>query len=234
MKRIDVLTLFPELFGAFLVEGLLGKAVREQRLEIALVDFRKYGLGRHRSVDDLPYGGGAGMLLRPEPIFSAVREREQRHREEGRKIWKVLLTPQGEPFNQALAGELADREEALLFICGRYEGFDERVREGATDQEISLGDFVCLGGEVGAMAMIEAIARLLPGVLGNPQSSMDESFTHGRLEYPQYTRPPDFEGMRVPDVLLSGHHGEIARWRSEKAEKRTALRRPDLTAGKNA
>lgn len=228
MKRIDVLTLFPELFGPFLAGGLIGRGMREGLLAIEAVNFRTHGLGRHRTVDDDPYGGGAGMLLRPEPLFAAVREREALHHEAGRGIWRILLTPQGRRFTQARAVELAGREEALLFICGRYEGFDERVREGLADEEISLGDFVCQGGETVAMVIIEAIARLVPGVMGNPDSEAEESFCDGGLEYPQYTRPAEFEGMRVPDVLLSGHHEAIRRWRKEQAEKRTAERRPDL------
>ncbi len=234
MKPIDVLTLFPQLFGPFLAEGLIGRAVREGLLAIEPVNFREHGLGRHRAVDDEPYGGGAGMVLRPEPLFAAVREREALHREAGRGIWRILLTPQGRPFTQARARELAGRDEALLLICGRYEGFDERIRDELADEEISLGDFVCQGGEAVAMVVIEALARLVPGVLGNPDSEMEESFSGGGLEYPQYTRPAEFEGMRVPEVLLSGHHEAIRRWRKEQAEKRTKARRPDLVPRKRA
>lgn len=234
MKSIDVLTLFPELFEPFLRVGLIGRAVREKLLEVTPVNFREHGLGRHRAVDDEPYGGGAGMVLRPEPLFAAARQREAAHRKAGRGVWRILLTPQGRPFTQALAQALADREQALLLICGRYEGFDERIREGLADEEISLGDFVCQGGEAVAMVIIEAVSRLLPGVLGNPDSGKEESFTGGWLEYPQYTRPPEFEGMRVPEVLLSGHHEAIRRWRKEQAEKRTAARRPDLVPRKRA
>ena len=234
MKRIDVLTLFPELFAPFLAEGLIGRAVREELLQITPVDFRPYGLGRHRAVDGEPYGGGAGMVLRPEPVFKAVRERETAHAAAGQGSWKVLLTPQGAPFDQAAARTLAEREDTLLLICGRYEGFDERIREGCADQELSLGDFVSLGGETVAMVMIEVIARLVPGVLGNPDSGREESFEEGWLEYPQYTRPPLFEGKAVPEVLLSGDHAAIARWRRQEAEKRTAERRPDLIPRKRA
>lgn len=226
-KRIDVLTLFPELFGPFLREGLLGRAVENGLLAVELVNFRQYGLGRHQQVDDAPYGGGAGMVLRPEPLFAAVRARREHHAFQGRAAHVVLLTPQGKPFRQADAARLAAQAAALILVCGRYEGFDERVRTLA-DEELSVGDFVCLGGEVPAMAVIEAVLRLLPGVLGNPASSAEESFSAGRLEYPQYTRPPEFEGLRVPEVLLSGHHAEIARWREEQARRRTAERRPDL------
>jgi tRNA (guanine37-N1)-methyltransferase len=230
MKRFEVLTLFPRLFGPFLDEGLMGKAIRAGLLEVSLVDLRAYGLGRHRQVDDVPYGGGAGMVLRPEPVFAAVRARRALHEAEGRHTWTVLLTPQGRPFRQSAAAALAARDEAILIVCGRYEGFDERIRVGLADEEVSLGDFVCLGGEAPAMVMLETIVRLLPGVLGNPASSEEESFAQGLLEYPHYTRPPEFAGLRVPEVLLSGHHGEIARWRLEQARLRTAQRRPDLDA----
>jgi len=231
MKRLDVVTLFPGLITPFLEEGLIAKGVREGLLEITPVNFREHGLGRHRSVDDVPYGGGAGMVLRPEPIYRTVREREAHHAKEGRTIRRILLTPQGRPFDQAKARELATAPEVLILICGRYEGFDERIRTGLADEEISLGDFVTLGGEVAALTMIEAVCRLVPGVLGNPDSSREESFADGKLEYPQYTRPPEFEGLQVPDVLLSGHHGEIERWRQEQAASRTAQRRPDLLKG---
>ncbi|HEX7928922.1 MAG TPA: tRNA (guanosine(37)-N1)-methyltransferase TrmD, partial [bacterium] len=227
--RMDVLTLFPELFGAFVTEGLMGRAVENGLLKVEVVNFRQWGLGRHKQVDDVPYGGGAGMVLRPEPLFAAVKARRAAHEAEGRKSHVVLLTPQGRPFQQAEAVALAERcsTEAVIWVCGRYEGFDERIRTLA-DEELSIGDFVCLGGEVPAMAMMEAVVRLLPGVLGNPESSQEESFAAGRLEYPQYTRPPEYEGMAVPEILLSGHHGEIARWRAAQAQDRTAKRRPDL------
>ena len=231
MKHLEVLTLFPGLIQPFLTEGLIAKAIGEGLLDITTVPLREHGLGKHRTVDDEPYGGGAGMVLRPEPVFNAVRQREQHHAAAGRKMRRIMLTPQGRPFDQATAHRLAETDEVLLLICGRYEGFDERIRNGLADEEISLGDFVTLGGEVAALAMIEAIARLVPGVLGNPDSAREESFSDGRLEYPQYTRPPEFEGMRVPEVLMSGNHGEIQRWRDQQASQRTAERRPDL-AGK--
>ena len=228
MKRIEVLTLFPQLLEPFAGEGLLGRAREAGALSIETVDLRGFGLGRHRAVDDVPYGGGAGMVIRPEPVFAAVAAREALHREQGRKLRRILLSPQGRPFSQALARDLAAREEVLLLICGRYEGFDERIRQAAVDEEISGGDYVCLGGEAVAMIVIEATARLIPGVLGNPRSMDEESFSGGALEYPQYTRPPEFAGMTVPEVLLSGNHGEIARWRREQALRRTNERRPDL------
>ncbi len=228
MKHIDVLTLFPGLFGPFLAEGVLGRALRAGRLAVELVNYREHGLGRHRVVDDVPYGGGAGMVLRPEPIFAAVRERTALHRGAGRPARTVLLTPQGRPLHQAKARELAASPDALLLVCGRYEGFDERIRQGLADEELSLGDFVLLGGEVAAMAVIECVARLLPGVLGNPASGTEESFAGARLEYPHYTRPAEFEGMRVPEVLFSGNHARINAWRAEQARRRTRERRPEL------
>ena len=227
MLRLDILTLFPQLFGPFLGEGLLGKAIREQHVAVHLCDFREYGLGKHKQVDDEPYGGGPGMVLRIEPIWQALHDREAHHRSEGRSVRKLLLTPQGNPFRQSTARELSQSEDALILICGRYEGFDERIRS-LVDEEISGGDFICFGGEVIAMTMIEAITRLLPGVLGNAESSTQESFSESRLEHPQYTRPSLFEGMAVPEVLLSGNHGQIAEWRRTQAQERTAQRRPDL------
>lgn len=234
MKRFEVLTLFPGLIAPFAKEGLIGKACASGLLAVEVIDYRAYGLGRHRAVDDVPYGGGAGMVLRPEPLFQAVRERSALNRSAGRRTRVVLLTPQGRRFEQQTARELAAREEVLLLICGRYEGFDERIRLALADDEISLGDFVLLGGEVGAMAVIEAVARLVPGVLGNPDSSAEESFAWGRLEYPHYTRPASYEGMDVPPVLLSGNHGEIRRWRNAQAHQRTRRRRPDLVADETA
>jgi tRNA (guanine37-N1)-methyltransferase len=228
LKHVDVLTLFPGLFEPFLAEGLLGRALRRGLLAVELVNFRDHGLGRHKVVDDVPYGGGAGMVLRPEPIFAAVRERAARHRQAGRPARTILLTPQGAPLRQERARALADSPEALLLLCGRYEGFDERIRAALVDEEISLGDFVLLGGEVAAMALIEAVARLIPGVLGNPASTADESFAGPGLEYPQYTRPAEFEGLCVPEVLSSGNHALIEAWRREQAWRRTAQRRPEL------
>ena len=228
MKRIDVLTLFPGLFEPFLAEGVLGRALRGGLLAVEPVNFRGHGLGRHKVVDDEPYGGGAGMVLRPEPLFAAVRERVAHHAAQGCRARTILLTPQGAPFDQDKARELAGGEAALLLVCGRYEGFDERIRERLADEELSLGDFVLLGGEVAAMAVIEAVARLIPGVLGNPDSSADESFAGPWLEYPHYTRPAEFEGMRVPEVLCSGNHAVIDAWRREQAQRRTRERRPEL------
>lgn len=228
MKRIDVLTLFPGLFGPFLGEGLLGRAIAGEKLEVTLVNFREQGLGKHRTVDGEPYGGGAGMVLRPEPVFTSVRERLALHAAAGRKPRVVCLTPQGKPFSQAMAREEAQSDDPLLLLCGRYEGFDERIRTALADGEWSVGDFVMLGGEIPAMAVIEAVARLIPGVLGNPDSVSEESFAAGRLEYPHYTRPVEFEGMRVPEVLQSGDHARIREWRDEQSLRRTRERRPEL------
>ena len=228
MKQFDVVTLFPELFGPFAKTGLLGKAIELGLVGLSTISLRAQGLGRWQRVDDSPYGGGAGMVLRPEPVYAAVRARQVEHAVMGQQARVVLLSPQGKRFDQARAREWALDAAPLLFICGRYEGFDERIRQGLVDEEASLGDFVSLGGEVVAMVMIESVARLLPGVLGNPASTEEESFAAGQLEYPQYTRPEEFEGQRVPEVLLSGDHARIAQWRQDEALRRTKERRPDL------
>lgn len=219
--RIDVVTLFPELFEAPLRTSLLGRAVGSGRLEIRVHDLRKHGLGRHRSVDDEPYGGGAGMVMRPEPIFTAVEEvsTPESH--------VVLLSPRGTRLDQRQVAHLAGRSH-LVLVCGRYEGVDERVAEHLADEEVSIGDYVLAGGELAALVVIEAVSRFLPGVLGNVESLASESHAGGLLEYPQYTRPAEFRGWKVPDVLLSGDHGAVARWRTEQAEALTRKRRPDL------
>ena len=229
MRRFEVLTLFPGLFGPFVAEGLIGRAHDQGLVAIEAIDLRPFGIGKHRAVDGEPYGGGAGMVMRPEPVYEAVRSRGAAA--ENETLRRILVTPQGRPFDQAKARELAGRPENLLFICGRYEGFDERIRALA-DEEISGGDYIALGGEVVAMAIIESVTRLIPGVLGNPRSIEEASFSGdglaGGLEYPQYTRPAEFEGMRVPEVLVSGNHEAIARWRKEQAALRTRQRRPEL------
>jgi tRNA (guanine37-N1)-methyltransferase len=219
--RIDVVTLFPELFDAPLRTSLLGKAVEAGRIEVSVRDLREHGLGRHRSVDDEPYGGGAGMVMRPEPIFAAVEAVE----EEGSHV--VLLSPRGARLDQAMASRLAGLDH-LILVCGRYEGVDQRVGDHLVDEEVSIGDYVLAGGEVAALVLIEAVSRLVPGVVGNPQSLRSESHAAGLLEYPQYTRPAEFRGWRVPDVLVSGDHGAVERWREERAEELTRERRPDL------
>ncbi|KLU61069.1 tRNA (guanine-N(1)-)-methyltransferase [Peptococcaceae bacterium CEB3] len=221
--RFVVLTLFPEMLAP-LRESILKRAQEAGLIEIRLVNFRDYALSKHKNVDDEPYGGGAGMLLKPEPLFAAVRALPEPQGASGRRI--VLLSPQGRMFSQRIAAELS-RYEELVFLCGHYEGFDERIRALA-DEEVSLGDFVLTGGELAAAAMIDAIARLVPGVLGQSASLREESCADGVLEYPQYTRPEDFEGRQVPEVLLSGHHARIARWRRKESLRRTFLRRPDL------
>lgn len=222
--RIDIVTLFPELFEPHLRTSLLGKAIAERRLDVHVHDLRRHGLGKHRSVDDEPFGGGPGMVMRPEPIFAAAEEL----RTDGAKV--VLLTPRGRPLVQSVVATLA-AEDHLILLCGRYEGVDERVSEALVDLELSLGDFVLAGGELAALAVVEAVSRLVPGVLGNPGSLETESHSSGLLEHPQYTRPAEFRGMRVPDVLLSGDHAEVERWRRQKAEETTKARRPDLLRG---
>jgi len=222
--KIDVLTLFPGMFAGPLDESIVRRARDTGKLELQLHNLRDYTHDRHRTVDDRPFGGGPGMLLKPEPIFEAV---EHLRREQTRVI---LLSPAGRLFTQVVAQELAQREH-LLLICGSYEGVDERVREFLVDDELSIGDYVLTNGALPAMVIIDAVTRLLPGVLGDEQSAHEESFSRERLEYPQYTRPADFRGMKAPEVLLSGHHAEIAKWRAAQAELRTAQRRPDLLAG---
>jgi tRNA (guanine37-N1)-methyltransferase len=226
--RIDVLTLFPEMFAGFLATSFVGRAVEGGQLAMRLRSPRDFGLGKHRSVDDTPYGGGSGMVMRVDVLVAAIESLDA-DAPEGVRAHRVLLTPQGRPLDQARVVELAAMP-AVLLVCGRYEGFDERVRAHVAE-EISLGDFVMTGGEVAAMAIVEACARLLPGVLGNAESTVEESHspgTGGLLEYPHYTRPPEFRGEQVPAVLVGGHHAEIARWRGEQALERTRLRRPDL------
>jgi len=219
--KIDVLTLFPAMFSGPLDESIVKRARAEKLLDLTIRNLRDYTHDRHRTVDDKPFGGGPGMLLKPEPIFEAV---DSLAREDTRVI---LLAPTGRTFNQTVANELA-RENHLLLVCGSYEGFDERVREALADDELSIGDYVLTNGALPAMVVIDAVTRLLPGALGGDASSHDESFSGGLLEYPQYTRPAEFRGMKVPEVLLSGNHAVIAQWRAEQARKRTKERRPDL------
>jgi tRNA (guanine37-N1)-methyltransferase len=222
--RIDVLTLFPRIFSGPLDESILKRARDAGIVDIHLHDIRDWATDKHHTVDDYPYGGGAGMVMKPEPVFAAVEAVQDIAAPPGRV---VLLTPQGRVFNQQVAHELSQLPR-LLLICGRYEGIDERVREHLVDDEISIGDYVLGGGELAAMVLIETVARLIPGVLGSEESLAHESHTGGLLEYPQYTRPEDFRGWKVPDVLLSGHHGEVEKWRNEQRLERTRRRRPDL------
>ena len=219
--RFEVVTIFPELFASFLQKGLVAKAHEGGVINVTCTNPREFTANKHKSLDDAPYGGGNGMVMMPGPIMEAIESRET----EGR-VHRILLSPQGKPFDQATARRLASYQ-AIALVCGRYEGIDERVCE-RMDEQISLGDFVMTGGEVAAMAIIEATARLLPGVLGNPASTDDESHSAGLLEYPQYTRPPEFRGQTVPDVLLSGDHAAIERWRRKESLRRTRAQRPDL------
>ena len=219
--KIDVLTLFPGMFPGPLDESIIKRACDSGRLRLGIRDLRDYTHDRHRKVDDRPFGGGPGMLMKPEPLFEAVEDMR------GEKTRIILTSPAGRPFRQEIARELAS-EEHLLLICGSYEGFDERVRECLADDELSIGDYVLTNGALPAMVIIDTVTRLLPGVLGDDESSVDESFSDGLLEYPQYTRPAEFRGMRVPEVLLSGDHASIERWRREQARLRTGQRRPDL------
>jgi tRNA (guanine37-N1)-methyltransferase len=217
---IEILTLFPEMFPGPLSAGVTGRGLASGLVTLRVHNLRDFTHDRHRQVDDVPYGGGAGMVLKPEPIFEAVRTRAG-------KGPVILLTPQGELLNQALVRELAGHDD-LYLICGRYEGVDERVATHLVDKEISIGDYVLTGGELPAMVVIDAVSRLVAGVLGSQESPKDESFDQHLLEYPHYTRPAEFEGHPVPEVLRSGHHAEIERWRRAQAAERTRRRRPDL------
>lgn len=224
--RMDVLTLFPEMFEGVFTSSILGKAQEKGIVSLSAVNFRQYAGNKHGTVDDTPYGGGGGMVLKPDPIFRAVEDLLGRTEQETvPRI--ILMCPQGETFTQRKAEELA-REEHLIFICGHYEGYDERIREHLVTDELSIGDYVLTGGEVPAMVIIDSITRLLPGVLGNELSAVTDSFSTGLLEYPHYTRPVEFRGWKVPDILLSGHHANIEDWRRREALRRTWLRRPDL------
>ena len=227
MLRFEVLTLFPEIFSSFMDESLIKRAIEKGLLNVSLVNFRKHGLGKHLQVDDSPYGGGPGMILRIEPVALTIEEQKNFHQNLGRETHTILVSPQGQPFNQKKAKELSQNNSVLTLVCGRYEGFDERIRN-LVDEEISGGDFVCMGGEVVTMAIIESVSRLLPGFLGNQESSEQESFSQSLLEYPQYTRPASYAGLDVPEELLSGNHKKIAQWRQEQAFSRTKNRRPDL------
>lgn len=228
--RISILTVFPEMVRAPLQESILKRAQEKGILEIEVVNIRDFATDRHQTTDDYPYGGGPGMVMKPEPIYRALEavcagEPPPDQPMEGREI--VLTTPAGERFTQAMAQELAQRKH-LIIICGHYEGVDERIRELVVTREVSIGDYVLTGGELAALVMVDAIGRLVPGVLGGAESAAEESFSAGLLEYPQYTRPYEFRGRTVPDVLLSGHHGEVRRWRRRKSLERTLERRPDL------
>ncbi|WP_134700352.1 tRNA (guanosine(37)-N1)-methyltransferase TrmD [Ammoniphilus sp. YIM 78166] len=222
--RIDILTLFPEMFSGVLGSSILGKAAEKGVVEYHTLNFREFSVNKHGQVDDYPYGGGAGMVLRPEPLFDAVESLQQ---DPVNKPRVILMCPQGERYTQQKAEELA-KEEHLIFLCGHYEGYDERIRQHLITDEISVGDFILTGGELPAMTIIDSIVRLLPGALGNESSAHTDSFSTGLLEHPHYTRPAEFRGWKVPDVLVSGHHAKIAEWRKIESLKRTLQRRPDL------
>ncbi|MFD4927993.1 tRNA (guanosine(37)-N1)-methyltransferase TrmD [Peribacillus butanolivorans] len=222
--KIDVLSLFPEMFEGVFGSSILKKAAEKQAVSYNVTNFRDYADNKHSTVDDYPYGGGAGMVLKAQPIFDAV-EALKGHAEKTPRV--VLLCPQGERYTQRKAEEFA-KEDHLIFICGHYEGYDERIREHIVTDEISIGDFVLTGGELGAMVIIDSVVRLLPGVLGNVDSPILDSYSSGLLEHPHYTRPADFRGMKVPDTLISGNHKKIDEWRMKESLRRTWNRRPDL------
>ena len=227
--RLAVITLFPEIFQAYMGAGIMRRAVEKAVVSFDVLHLRDFTADRHRTVDDYPYGGGPGMVMKPGPVHEAVRHAKK----DGLPTLTILLSPQGRPFTQQMAKELSQEKRRLLFICGRYEGIDERVRQSLVDEEISIGDYVLTGGELPALVIIDAVVRQLPGALGDEDSLKEESFSWGILDYPQYTRPPEWNGLKVPEVLLSGNHAAIARWRREEALRRTLKNRPELieTAG---
>ncbi|MEW6162896.1 MAG: tRNA (guanosine(37)-N1)-methyltransferase TrmD [Nitrospirota bacterium] len=222
--KFDIITIFPEIFHAYLGTGILKRALQKKLIEVRVHNLRDYAKDRHRTVDDYPYGGGAGMVMKPEPFFAAVEtlcpERTERR--------VIMLSPAGKKFDQKIAEELSGERRRLLFLCGRYEAIDERVKIALVDDEISIGDYILTGGELAALVIIDAVTRLIPGVLGGECSAEEDSFSSGVLDYPHYTRPPVFRDMAVPEVLLSGNHREIWRWRRKEALRRTLERRPEL------
>lgn len=222
--KIDILTLFPEMFESPFNYSIVRRAIEDDHVEINPISFRTYGSGKHQVVDDMPYGGGAGMLLKPEPIFQAIEDIKENNPHTKKRI--ILMDPAGKPFDQAMAEDFST-DEHLVFICGHYEGYDERIRTLVTD-EVSLGDYVLTGGELAAMVMIDATVRLIPGVVGNKDSIIEDSHSTGLLEHPHYTRPASYQGMDVPEVLMSGNHGLIEEWRQKESLRRTFERRPDL------
>ena len=224
MNEFWVFSLYPELFDSFLQSGLLGRAIEEEKIQVKRFNFREYGLGKHHKVDDTPYGGGAGMLLRPEPLIESL---EVADASSVIPAHRVLITPRAKRLTQQDARRLAGLDKPLALVCGRFEGFDERIYQ-FVDEEFSLGDFVLMGGEVAAMAIIESVARLIPDVIGNLDSTQSESFESGLLEYAQYTKPPVYRGLEVPEVLKSGDHQKIAQWRLENSRQTTRTKRPDL------
>ena len=229
MLRVDIITIFPDYFREVFEYGIIRRAGAANLVEIKAHDLRSWTSDKHKVVDDRPFGGGDGMVLKPEPIFAAVESLTGARRRAdvpgGKRV--VLLSPQGKPFTQSMAAEFAQLEQ-LVLICGRYEGVDERVADALVTDEVSIGDYVLSGGEPAALVVIDAVVRLIPGALGSETSAATESFSDGLLDYPHYTRPPEFEGLRAPEVLLTGHHAEIERWRQEAAEEKTKRNRPDL------
>ncbi|MDQ0299110.1 tRNA (guanine37-N1)-methyltransferase [Salibacterium salarium] len=223
--RMDFLTLFPDMFPGVLRSSMLKQAEEKEAVSYHVHNIRDFSENKHKKTDDYPYGGGAGMVLTPQPVFDAASFAKAQNETNDARI--ILLCPQGKPFNQNAAEELA-QEQHLVFVCGHYEGYDERIREHLITDEFSIGDFVLTGGELGSMVIADSVTRLLPGVLGNRESAKEDSFSNGLLEHPHYTRPADFRGWKVPEVLLSGHHENIAAWRREQSLQRTKQRRPDL------
>jgi len=221
--RFDILTLFPEMFSSPFKESILAKAIEKGLIEVRTINIRDFALDKHRIVDDAPYGGGQGMVMKVEPIARAIEQVKSKDP----SVRTIYLTPEGKPLNEEMARQLSSRSH-LILLCGRYEGVDERARELFVDEEISIGDYVLTGGELAAMVLIDAVSRLLPGVLGSDRSAEEDSFFGSLLEYPQYTRPATFRGYEVPEVLLSGNHQAISLWRRKEALRRTWMRRPDL------
>lgn len=222
--RFDVLTLFPEMFHGFLTTSIIRKAHEKGLIETNVTNFRQFATDKHQTVDDTPYGGGGGMVLKPQPLFDAV---DHLVKDASERPPILLMSPQGAPFTQKKAEELAQHSH-LIILCGHYEGYDERIRQHLATEEISIGDFVLTGGELPAMILIDSVSRLIPGVLGNRSSAVTDSFSTGLLEYPHYTRPAEYRGMKVPDILLSGHHANVEKWRRQQSLERTWTRRPDL------
>jgi tRNA (guanine37-N1)-methyltransferase len=222
--KFNIVTIFPEIFHAYLNEGIVKRAVNRQLIEITVHNLRDYTKDKHRSVDDYPYGGGGGMVMKPEPFFDVIEAVSPLKSE--RRV--IMLGPAGETFNQEMAMQLSYEQKNMILLCGRYEEMDERIRTALVDDEVSIGDYVLTGGELPALVIIDAVTRLIPGVLGDERSAGEDSFSRGILDFPHYTRPPVFRDMPVPGVLLSGNHREITRWRKKEALRRTFLRRPDL------
>ena len=221
--KFTVLTIFPEMFDSFRAHGIIKRAIEREKIVTSTIDIRDYATDRHQMTDDRPYGGGSGMVMKPEPLAAAIRAAK----EKAPSSRSILMTPQGRVFNQGMAQQLADLSE-LILICGRYEGVDERVAHDLVDDQISIGDYILTGGELAAMVVIETVTRLIPGTLGSEASAENDSFSEGLLEHAHYTRPRNFEGLQVPEVLVSGHHQEIEHWRRESSVMRTLLGRPDL------